>query len=150
MRLRRWHRFSSSRSALLNSGALRTGSVLLRFMILYSGGAALQALDKLVNDTVPTDRCRFRPPGGAHLLLHILPLVQFAGPASKRLFVGEGGQHAVMQVADMFLSGGIVKTDQRQATGHGFGHHIAEGVGFTGEQKDIATGVVLRQLFTAA
>src|SRR5690606_34948697 len=141
MRLRRWHRLSSSRSALLNSGALRTGSVLLRFMILYSGCSALQALDKLVNDMVPTDGFCFRPRGGAHLLLQIGPFGQFAGAAYKGLFVGKGGQHAVMQVADMLMAGGIVKTDQRQATGHGFGHHIAEGVGFTGEQKDIATGV---------
>ena len=46
--------------------------------------------------------------------------------------------------------GSVVEGDDGQTAGHGFKSHVAESLGQTGEKKEVAGGVVRRQILAMA
>ena len=56
--------------------------------------------------------------------------------------LGAGGQQPLVVIADHFRSGRVVEGHHGQSTGHGFQHHVAEGLRQRGEQEQVGTGVM--------
>ena len=73
---------------------------------------------------------------------------QPAGCIHERRLVPRHGQCAAVAVAYVVRCGCLVICNHRQSRGHGFEHHVAEGLGQAREQEQVAAGIVLGQHLT--
>ena len=58
-----------------------------------------------------------------------------------------GGDEAVLTVPDELARGGVVEAGDRETARHGFGEHVAEGLGQTGVNVDVGRRVVAADFF---
>ena len=66
--------------------------------------------------------------------------------ADKLVFIAKRRFEAIETVADVDLSGRVIKGDDGKARGQGFQGHIAEGFGQAGKQEDIGRRIMVRQV----
>src|SRR5690554_386064 len=90
---------------------------------------------ELLNLAVPAQLQGIQPGLGPDSLQQAGLIGQSQGVIGKAVVVCEGGFEAILTMADVFRGGGVIKSNDGQSAGHGFQHHVAEGVGFAGEQK---------------
>lgn len=75
-------------------------------------------------------------------------LREVAGTLEKGLGLVVGGEESVLVIGDEAGGSGVVKSQYRQAAGHGLGNDIAERFGEAGEEERIGGGVVAGEVGT--
>src|SRR5690554_2584714 len=142
VRLMDWHRAYSRWSASSKS----LDALLVDAMVSGLCRLVEYQLFELFYLAVPAQLQCVQPGLGPYSLQQAGLVCQSQGVVDKAFVFGERRFQAVLLVPDVFRRSGIVKRHYRQAAGHGFQHHVAEGVGFTGEQEQVAGGIVPGQV----